>query len=212
LLVSRCPMGVERRTTSRTVLAGAIVCAALRASPALASDTVPLTVEWDKLGVVLRDGPGALLPPGEGTSLERTYPGGSGESPWIGLSPRLSIVARDWSSSQRLWGYMGLTDQLRLSRSSRMVVSRIRLADGRLAPFAQLGLGQWRVDTAVVPALPSDVELAAQIGAGFELRVTRGAVLALEVDRTDLYRPGRDPLSVACPHLWGALLAARAVF
>ena len=47
------------------------------------------------------------------------------------LAPRMSLVARDWGESQRLVGRpRASTDQLRPTRSSRMVVSRVRLADG----------------------------------------------------------------------------------
>ena len=120
----------------------------------------------------------------------------------------MALVARDWGVSQVLWGHLAVTDQLRLSRSSRMVVARLRLADGRLSPFAQVGVGQWRVDTTVVPSLPADVELAGQLGGGFELEVSRQVALALEADCTMLYREGREPADIASGPLWSTLLAA----
>jgi hypothetical protein len=131
---------------------------------------------------------------------------------WFGVSPHVSIVARDWGGAQLLLGHLTLTDQLRLSRSSRMFVSRVRLADGRFAPFAHVGIGQWRVDTDLMPVLPRDVELATQLGLGFEIAFARQAALALEGDYTILIRDQHEPQMVAAPHLLGAFLAGRAKF
>jgi len=193
--------------TLRAVLAGLAITVSLWPAPATADESMRLSVEWEKVGAAIRASAEARDP-----GRERDREPASGDTPWIGLSPTLSIVAHDWNASQRLWGYLGPTDQLRLSRSSRMVVTRVRLGHGRIAPFAQLGLGQWRVDTSVLITLPSDVEIAAQVGAGFELRVAPGFVLALELDGTTLYREAREPQMVACPRMWGSLLAGRAVF
>jgi hypothetical protein len=121
-------------------------------------------------------------------------------------------VARDWGVSQVLWGHLALTDQFRLSRSSRMVVTRVRLSDGRLTPFVHVGLGQWRADTSILPSMPGDVELAGQLGGGFELEVAPRTVLALEGDCTGLYRQGHDALAFSSGQLWSTLLAARARF
>jgi hypothetical protein len=63
-----------------------------------------------------------------------------------------------------------------------------------------------------VPSLPSDVELAGQLGGGFELEIAPRAVIALEADCTGLYREGRDAQAVASGQLWSTLLAARARF
>ena len=192
-----------------------VIGCVLRAAPAFADEGLRLSVEWDKLAAVIRDGTRTVLPRESWrTDSQERYGTSSGaESRWLGVSPRLSIVARDWNTSQRLWGTLGPTDQLRLSRSSRMVVARVRFADGRIAPFGQLGVGQWRVDSSVVATLPSDdVELAAQLGAGFEVRLAPGAALAFEVDETTLYREAGELPMLACPRLWSALVAARAVF
>lgn len=143
---------------------------------------------------------------------ERSRDDAPGEGKWFGLSPHVSLVARDWEGAQLLLGHLVLTDQLRLSRSSRMVVSRIRLADGRFAPFAHVGLGQWRVDTNLMPVLPRDVELATQVGGGFEIALSRHAALAVEADHTILMREHHEPQMVAEPYVWGAFLAARALF
>jgi hypothetical protein len=123
-------------------------------------------------------------------------------------------VARDWGASQLLVGNLTVTDQLRLTRSSRMVVSRVRLAEGRLVPFAQLGIGEWRVDRTLVPALPLNQQFAMQAGAGFELTVAPSVVVALEADWTLLMNDDITSQSqtIARPNLWGSLLAARARF
>jgi hypothetical protein len=136
----------------------------------------------------------------------------SGESPWIGTRPNFSLVARDWGGSQLLVGHLTLTDQLRLSRSIRMVVTRVRLSNGRLAPFAHVGLGQWRVDTSLLPAVPADEELAGQLGGGFELALGPRASIAIEADWTLLYRERYEPQMVSSPQLWATFLASRIVF
>jgi hypothetical protein len=173
-----------------------------------------LYVDWGKLEVILREGPDAFLPHHESWSAasEPSQGAASGEQKWFGLSPHVSLVARDWSGAQLLLGHLVLTDQLRLSRSSRMVVTRFRLADGRIAPFAHFGLGQWRVDTDLMPVLPNDIELATQIGGGFELALSRRATLAVEADDTILMRGAREPQMIAPTHVWGTFLAARASF
>ena len=152
--------------------------------------------------------------PAEGTltpTSARTAPAYQ-SAPWVGASPDFSIVARDWRSTQLLVGRLSLTDQSRVTRSSRMVVTRVRLIDGVLAPFAQVGLGQWRIDNDLLPSLPRDVELAGQIGSGFDLALGRSAALAVEVDYTLLYREQHEPQMVVGPHVWATFLAARARF
>jgi hypothetical protein len=186
-------------------------------APAARADGTPLSVDWGKLGDVLRQG-NSLLP--RENDAERVAHADRGESsdlaarPWVGLAPRMSLVARDWGASQLLVGNLTVTDQLRLTRSSRMVVSRVRLAEGRLVPFAQLGIGEWRVDRSLVPALPLNQQLAVQAGAGFELTLTPSVAIALEADWTLLWNDDitSQPQTIARPNLWGSLLAARARF
>jgi hypothetical protein len=127
---------------------------------------------------------------------------------WFGVAPNMSIVARDWSTSTLVTGKLAATDALRLSHSCRMVLSRIRLGNGRLTPFAQIGLGQWRVDTSVVQ-LPYDEEVAGQTGAGFELHIAKNFDLAAETDLTILYREEHQAQEIASPHIWGSFLAMR---
>ena len=198
-------------------MVGAVACIAwLYSSTASAQESALRTsIDWAKLAAALRTGSPLFLsreswaPATEGKSQSAAS---SGELRWFGLSPHISLIARDWGGAQLLVGRLAVTDQVRLSRSSRMVVTRVRLADGRFAPFAQLGLGQWRVDTDLMPVLPHDVELAGQLGGGFDLALWPRAVAALEADYTVLYREGRQAQTMPGPHLWGCFLVARASF
>jgi hypothetical protein len=197
----------------RFAMAGALVVAAtLVAAPARGDSSLRLSVDWGKLETVLREGPAALFPQPRESLLSSSERSERNDMQWFGLSPHVSLVARDWAGAQLLLGHLTLTDLLRLSRSSRMFVTRVRLADGRFAPFAHVGFGQWRVDTDLMPVLPHDVELAAQVGLGFEVTLSRHAALAIEGDHTILLREQREPQMIATPHLWGAFLAARALF
>ncbi len=201
-----------RSSALRFGVASAIACAvALMPSVARADDTSSANLDFSKLADAIRDG-GAALFPREGYGSRGGVLPQQDVERWLGVTPHVSLVARDWSGVQLLMGgHVSLTDQLRLSRSSRMVVSRVRLADGRLAPFMQLGLGQWRVDTDLVPVLPRDVELATQMGGGFELRLAPRWRLAIEYDYTVLYREERGPEQIS-PRIWGAFLATHASF
>jgi hypothetical protein len=182
----------------------------LTPSSARADDVPRGALAWDQLGIALHLDTSALLPHESWRPRER--PAGTLRLQWLGTSPHVSFVARDWGVSQVLWGHLTIADQLRLSRSSRMVVTRLRLAGGRLAPFAQLGIGQWRVDTSVIATLPTDVELAGQLGGGFELEITPSAALALQGDCTFIFPEGREPQMLSSGHVWATLLAAKARF
>jgi hypothetical protein len=195
-------------------MAAAVVLAAMVvALPARAADP-RLSAEWNRLAV-------ALLTPLNAPDLvdHPTMPGAAEAPPasaqlrWVGAVPRLSLVARDWAESRRLWGDLALTDELRTTRSSRMVISRVRLADGLVSPFAQLGLGEWRVDTTLLPALPHERVLAAQTGLGFELTLAHDTVVAFEADWT-LLRPSdaSDVLAQTHPGIWGTYVALRTRF
>jgi hypothetical protein len=172
-----------------------------------------VTVDWGKLADVLR----AARPL---FSQEALFPGASGNAGPSGVdrmrtwrpSPQLSVVARDWSGAQSLIGHLALTDRLRLSRSSRMVISRLRIADGTVVPFAQAGVGQWRVDTDIMPVMPPDMEPAAQFGGGLEVRIDSHCAVGLEADYTILYRQQHEPQMISGPHLWGGYFAARTMF
>ncbi len=133
---------------------------------------------------------------------------------WFGVAPRVTLVARDWTSSTLLAGErMSLVEQIRLSESTRMVVGRARLSHARFTPFVQVGLGQWRVDKKHMPLLPNTIEVASQIGTGFELRLGRGWQLAAETTATTLIREGQQS-STTLPQttMWSAFIASRVEF
>jgi hypothetical protein len=129
----------------------------------------------------------------------------------IERAAHLSLIARDWDAAQLLLGHLSPIDEVLRERSKRMVLMRRRLADGPLVPFVQLGLGQWRVDPDM-PGIPHDVVLAAQLGAGAELRLTRLASVAVEGECTVINPARSDALWIHTSALWGGFLAARVKF
>jgi opacity protein-like surface antigen len=133
---------------------------------------------------------------------------------WFGVAPSVSFVARDWGTSFRLSGdRLSLVDALRLSESTRMVLTRVRLSNNsRITPFVQLGVGQWRTDTNILPLTPRATELAAQVGAGVELHITRGWQLACEAGGTMFIRDARSSENIAQTRLWSTMIASRIVF
>jgi hypothetical protein len=132
---------------------------------------------------------------------------------WFGVAPSVTLVARDWGEAYRLAGdRLSLTDALRLSSSTRMVLTRVRLSDShvsRITPFAQLGAGQWRTDTNIMPILLRSTEVAAQVGGGVELRLTSRWQVAFETAATLLIRDKRDDAAISATKLWGTTLASR---
>lgn len=131
---------------------------------------------------------------------------------WFGVAPRVTLVARDWASSTRLAGdRLGVIDAVRLAQSTRMVVARARLSNARFTPFLQLGMGQWRVDRNYLPFTPSNIEVASQVGTGFELRLTRRWQLAAETSMTSLIRDGHNN-NVPQTVMWSTFLASRIEF
>jgi hypothetical protein len=197
-----------------------VAIAILAVSTSARADTPRLTVDWEHL---LKQGMAWVVQQSE-TQREQAHPlaahvatpeHGTPElgTAWVGVAPKVSLVARDWGTARSIaGGPIALTDAVRVSRSNRMVVSRIRLGEGRFIPFAQLGLGQWRVDTDVMPHLQRDEEIAAQFGGGFELRLFDRWQLAAETDLTVLYREMHEPQQAVTPRLWGTFLASRVQF
>src|SRR5260370_31074655 len=82
---------------------------------------VGVAVDWGKLDEVIRDGTDSLERP----LRSSVFPT---ETRLFGVSPHVSLIARDWGGAQLLVGRLSLTDQVRLSRSSRMFITRLRLA------------------------------------------------------------------------------------
>jgi hypothetical protein len=131
---------------------------------------------------------------------------------WFGVAPKMTLVARDWGQSFSFGGRLSATDAMRLSRTTRMVVSRLRVTGGRAIPFAQVGLGQWRIDGDVLPNLLRNTELAAQFGGGLEIGLMRGWNVALETNLTVFYREVRETEDVPQTAVFGTMLASRIEF
>jgi hypothetical protein len=130
----------------------------------------------------------------------------------VTFRPTVSLVARDWGSSFRVAGErLALVDALRLTASTRMVLTRFRMTDARISPFAQVGLGQWRTDPSLLPLTPSYMELAAQAAGGIELRLMGSWQIALESTMTSIYRERSDS-SMPSPHVWSTAFASRVDF
>jgi hypothetical protein len=131
---------------------------------------------------------------------------------WLGFAPTLSLVARDWGSAYRVTGdRLALVEALRLTSSTRMVLTRVRASDARISPYAQVGLGQWRTDPYLLPLSARYTEFAAQAAAGVEVRLIGTWQLALESAMTVLYREQstqNDPSA----RMWSTTAAARVEF
>jgi hypothetical protein len=129
----------------------------------------------------------------------------------LAFRPMMSLVARDWNSSFRVAGdRLALIDAMRLTTSTRMVLARVRMSDARIAPFAQVGLGQWRTDPFVLPLTPRYEEIAAQATGGVELRLMGSWQVALETTTTMLYREQQqNTRDLPSAHMWSTTFASR---
>lgn len=129
---------------------------------------------------------------------------------WFGVAPRVSLVARDWASSFKVAGdRLALVDAMRLTSSTRMVMTRVRISDRRFTPFMQLGLGQWRMDPYLLPLAPRNPEIAAQVGGGFEIAILHNWQMAVETSATVIYRDDVQPVDAATPRMWSTMFASR---
>jgi hypothetical protein len=201
------------RNQSRRALAGVLTLAAwMPAAVASADENLRVSIRWEQLAEALWNaGPLRLKESWLSSPVKAHFSSPDG-SPGLYVSPELSVVARDWSGAQPLVGRLAMTDRLRLSRSSRVIISRLRLAYGPVVPFAQAGFGQWRVDTDLMPVMPRDVEPAGVFGAGIEFCADSTTAMGLETDYTILYREQHEPQMISGPHLWGTYFAARVGF
>lgn len=206
-------MALKFGATLATILSIVSIAGVCRAEPR-GVDWVQAVVDLDRYARTGSDRPvNATKPqaPRLATPTEDPNPQSMGNA-WFGVAPRMTLVARDWASSTRLWGdKLSLVDAMRLSASTRMVVGRVRLGNGRFTPFAQAGAGQWRVDRTFLPLTPRTIELATQFGGGFELKVTKKWQLAFETSAINLVR---DEATAGVPEamLWSTFLASRLEF
>lgn len=132
---------------------------------------------------------------------------------WFNVAPTFSLVARDWSSAYRVAGdRLALVDALRLTSSTRMALTRVRLTeDSRVTPYAQVGVGQWRTDPYLLPLTPRYEEMAAQVAGGIELHLKGAWQLAVESTMTVVYLEQRDS-SMPSTQLWASTIVSRLEF
>lgn len=213
---------IRSRVVSKLPVAMAAISAVLAlASPAAADDSRS-AIDWGRLLVRLdtfaRTGaeqPNAVQHGNGHDPQNEPYTQNPGNA-WFGVAPRVAFVARDWGTAYRLAGdRLSLTDAMRLSQSTRMVVTRVRLGDlsvARVTPFAQIGLGQWRTDTSLMPLTPRDTELAGQAGGGFEIQISSKWQMAAESSLTAFYREQREAENVPQTRLWSVMFASRLEF
>ena len=213
-----------------TLLAGALAAGTiLTGAPAMADQKV--AVDWmrfladaqyvAKRGADVLDAPrcsetGCEVSP-TATAPERHYVTRlqNTQSSLFALAPRFSLVARDWSAAYKVSGErLALVDETRLTSSSRMVLSRIRLNTSRISPYAQVGLGQWRIDPYLMPLNQRYTEMAAEAAIGIEVRVIGTWNLAAQTSTTMLYREYREPKDAAAPgvQIWNTTLVSRIDF
>jgi len=140
----------------------------------------------------------------EASTLPRTF---------IGLTPHLSIVARDWREAYSITdGKPLLFDRVRLIRSSRMAVTRVTFQGGRFLPYAEVSFGQWRADPELMPYIHSEYEVAGQFAAGFEAYLAPRCAVAWDVERTTMYRDQTDPQNLPLQNITATFGALRAEF
>ena len=77
--------------------------------------------------------------------------------------------------------------------------------------MAGVETSQWRVDRNHLPLTPQSIEIAAQVGSGFELRLARVWRLAAETTVTTLIREGQNSYQPQTT-LWATFLASRLEF
>ena len=123
-----------------------------------------------------------------------------------------AIVARDWSQSHVLRGHALATDDIRLTRSTRMLLWRVSFGDAAVAPFFHAGVGDWRYDLDLLPYAPRNREYAAQFATGVEVHLGPSASLAWEASLNVLLRESREPQNHANPYLTGNIVAYRLKF
>jgi hypothetical protein len=127
-------------------------------------------------------------------------------------TPRVSLIARNWTGALTIAGGGTVMDAVRPLRSTRMMLGRVGLPVGNIAPFAQAGLGLWRADPDALAVLVNDTEYALTFGTGFELTIGRRSAVGLECDYTAFYREGRQPQYLPFGQVVAAFAAMKAEF
>ena len=97
-----------------------------------------------------------------------------------------------------------------------MALARARFGNGRLVPFVQLGLGEYRIDPDLIPNHMPDTEVATLVGGGFEIHALRerhfGLDFAAETNFTEIIRDAREPQNIPTSRMWNSLVAMRMRF
>lgn len=128
------------------------------------------------------------------------------------LVPNAALVARDWRGATKLAGQRTmLVDELRPTASNRMVVARLATG-GRFTTFGQLGLGEWRIDTAMFPNARAYSEIAGQVGAGFEMALSSRVRVAGEAQYTVLSRSATYAPDEVAPRIVAFVVAMEGRF
>jgi len=131
---------------------------------------------------------------------------------WLGLKPRASILARDWSSTFPIaGGALSLNDQFRLARATRMAIARVHVTSGQWSPYVDIGVGQWRVPTWSAARVSRYEEIAGQISIGVDIELTPSWHIGLEQSGTVLYRE-RGGSTLPPARSWNAAIASRLEF
>jgi hypothetical protein len=132
-------------------------------------------------------------------------------SAFLGNELHVAIIARDWAEAYSLTdGRALLFDRVRLIRSSRMAVTRVSLAGGRLLPYVEMSFGQWRADVDLVPWLKNDMEDAGQVAMGFEMHLAPRCAFAWDIEETQIYVDQEK--NVPATRLLASFAALRAEF
>lgn len=225
----QCPSRYKR-LLSRAAGVCIVLVGCLRAGRAAADLPFRLAVDWEKLGVLLQredaepryDGR-----PAAGRSQHQRTARSLLDA--ASASDRWSLIARDWNEARPLVGPPTASDEVKTWRSRRMVLMRVKPTRGPLAPFAQIGLGQWRIDPNA-PTSPHVSLTAGQLGIGIAYALGSSVSIVVQADCT-LLEPGpvygayaqtSDHLEIrrslqgsdwVHPSvLWGSLFAARLRF
>lgn len=144
-----------------------------------------------------------------GATAERDAPAqeDADKTSFMDLVPNATLVVRDWRGSTKLAGQRTmLVDELRPTASTRMLVGRVATG-GRFTAFGQLGVGQWRIDTAMFPNARAYSEIAGQVDAGFELALSSRVRVAGEAQYTVLSHSATYAPDEVAPRILAFVLA-----
>jgi hypothetical protein len=200
------------RVTYRVLAAvAAILCSAATAQAEPLEKLFPRLLEeggWLHPHYPGEVGPGGITSPDRLPTLFRREPLRD-PTDILGTQLHVAVVARDWQQAVNLTdGRSLLFDRIRVIRSSRMAVGRVILGGGRILPYAEASIGQWRPDTDVVPWLRGDLEVASQVAFGLQVHVTARCAFAWDVEQTQIFLTSNVPST----HVSASFAALRAEF